>query len=361
LRAASGSSGGTFVVRENAPVNKILNCTPGARAKVTDMFSPMKLQRLFNPPTPEVDKQPRNSDSDEEGAEDQPLRPVSRFTSSTTQVEDNLDDFCDQDFVGEISLSDVDSGSGTHRSFIANDQQEERDLIDFASPNTSNRSNHSLVVKPREQFPVEPLSSPSDEILETDIPNLGGFDGRQPRQAFQFTFNVPRENLGTPTSARVQQQIPSTDPRLRLFHFQYDTYTHEHLSNLVDAISAPGTDAHVRSTKRLRLSPPVDTPIPPRNQPRRNTRDGARHFVHRPRSFVSAVGAAGSPLTVAVRHDEDEAELDEASLEGAHVELANNFWRLTVSVRPRPGIPVPRCCPERERQTLCIHLIGNTR
>ena len=76
---------------------------------------------------------------------------------------------------------------------------------------------------------------------------------------------------------------PLTDPRLRLFQFQYDTFTREHLSAMVDSIavntpsggsgtggskdttpagsSSQVTDhsmSRLRSAKRLKLSPASD-------------------------------------------------------------------------------------------------------
>jgi len=123
-----------------------------------------------------------------------------------------------------------------------------------------------------EPLPVEPIpEEQSDEILETDIPNIHSFHGKK------FTFQMPKSSAtpapptpllprpapsslkGTATKRRYDQhhpqaqstphhtatsmgayksllQPPATDPRLRLFQFQYDTYTRDHLSALVDSI-----------------------------------------------------------------------------------------------------------------------------
>jgi hypothetical protein len=141
-----------------------------------------------------------------------------------------------------------------------------------------------------------------DEIIETDMPNMNSFHGRKASMACQFTFSVPREAsspsnaLGVGSLPQAQSTpnppflpraaAPPTDPRLRLFQFQYDTYTREHLSALVDSIaintpSGTGTTAtpksfsnalsrvsevtgtaanvsHMRSAKRLKLSPSSD-------------------------------------------------------------------------------------------------------
>src|SRR5438132_728975 len=67
------------------------------------------------------------------------------------------------------------------------------------------------------------------------------------------TFSVPRETSsrsnalgagGLPQAQSTPNPLflpraaaPPTDPRLKLFQFQYDTYTREHLSALVDSIA----------------------------------------------------------------------------------------------------------------------------
>ncbi|KAF8208591.1 hypothetical protein K438DRAFT_1812522 [Mycena galopus ATCC 62051] len=151
---------------------------------------------------------------------------------------------------------------------------------------------------PMTSIPVPPVpaagpSSPSDEIMETDMPNMVSFHGRKASLACQFTFAAPRGSALDPNAAKLsypQAQstptphfvpntaAPATDPRLRLFQFQYDTFTREHLSALADSIavnspSGTGTGTRsagrlstvseasfsdLRSTKRVKLSPPSD-------------------------------------------------------------------------------------------------------
>lgn len=117
--------------------------------------------------------------------------------------------------------------------------------------------------------------------------------------ACRFTFSMPKnltvarstfpEAQSTPTPPVVfQRRPPATDSRLRLFQFKYDTYTREHLSAMVDSITAhnvsvtgttPSPSAfthrlsrvseqtdpafvddvsHLRSAKRVKLSPLSD-------------------------------------------------------------------------------------------------------
>ncbi|KAJ3515869.1 hypothetical protein NLJ89_g1479 [Agrocybe chaxingu] len=217
---------GTFLVREDAAHINLMPKTPGQNKKglMKNIFTPTPLERMFDPPSPPIPSP----------SEIQPWDP-----------------------------------SPPSRS--------------MATPNSQ-------------------PSQAEDEIMETDMPNMNSFHGRKASMACQFTFAMPRESLSrtsgpgggvypqaqstpnpplAPTSA-----APLTDPRLRLFQFQYDTYTREHLSALVDSIavntpSGTGTTAtptsftnglsrvsevtgtadnasHLRSSKRIKLSPSSD-------------------------------------------------------------------------------------------------------
>ncbi|KAF9485890.1 L domain-like protein [Pholiota conissans] len=228
---------GTFLVREEVAHAPLLPKTPGRNKNmVKDFFTPLPLETMFEPPSP-------------------PYQPPS------------------------------------------------------PKPSTSRPSplSHSIDATSSSQSKGEM----EDEILETDMPNMNSFHGRKANMACQFTFSVPRDVASRPTGAvngafPLAQSTPNppvqfakpvaplTDPRLRLFQFQYDTYTREHLSALVDSIavntpSGTGTTAtptsfsnglsrvsevtgsaanmsHLRSSKRLKLSPSsdlcVETSIP---------------------------------------------------------------------------------------------------
>lgn len=239
--AGSPVAPGTFVVREDAPAVSLLPKTPGHnnKNKMKDFFSPMALERMFEPPSP-----PKRSS-------EPPIPSTSHHT---------------------------------------------------AAPATPSRLS-------KVHYPDESAAEHDpNEILETDIPNLAAFDPRRPSLNGQFTFSLPQStpNLSpipqsTPTTRpRVSNNPPSTDPRLRLFQFQYDTFTREHLSAMVDSIAVntpsarsnatPTPSAHIsapvisyaseaedesmsrmRSSKRIKLSPAADyaheepppTPVPP--------------------------------------------------------------------------------------------------
>jgi hypothetical protein len=217
---------GTFLVREDLSNKPLLPKRPGRNKKglIKDFFSPLPLERMFDPPSPH---------SPSSGAPPQSSDPSPLSRAQPTE-----------------------------------------------SFNTSEKAD--------------------DEIIETDMPNMNSLHRHKTNTECQFTFSVPR-NTGpsppssgpfpqahstpNPPSAPPHNVAPSTDPRLRLFQFQYDTYTREHLSALVDSIaintpSGTGTTAtptsfnqrlsrvsevsdaavmsHIRSTKRLKLSPSCD-------------------------------------------------------------------------------------------------------
>lgn len=233
---------GTFLVREDVAHAPLLPKTPGRNKKgfVKDFFTPLPLERMFEPPSPPNPSEPQ--------------------------------------------------------------------------PSTSHLASNPPFSGVR-QTPGHTAEEVEDEIIETDMQNMNSFHGRKASMACQFTFSMPRdhssgsESNGTPVGAFPQAQStpnpphppmkpipPATDPRLRLFQFQYDTYTREHLSALVDSIAVntpsgagTGTTAtptsftnglsrvseatgisvnmsHLRSTKRLKLSPSsdlyMDSPAP---------------------------------------------------------------------------------------------------
>lgn len=143
-------------------------------------------------------------------------------------------------------------------------------------------------------------TSERDGVGGEDVPRAISLNEPKPKVACRFTFTVPKGLTVNTHSAFPQAQStpnppvflqpkpPSTDPRLRLFQFQYDTYTREHLSAMVDSIaintpSVTGTTpspttfthhlsrvseltgpaslasvSHLRSAKRVKLSPLSD-------------------------------------------------------------------------------------------------------
>ncbi|KZV76234.1 L domain-like protein [Peniophora sp. CONT] len=252
-RSGSPEAVGTFLVREDAPGPLLPNLNapmPGAKKQggMKNMFSPLALETMFEPPSPP-----------KAGPSSQTLHPTAPPVPSR--------------------LSQVHAASS------------------FEQDGDTESTRHSHVQLDDTQSTQHSRGQP-DEILETDLPNVGGFHGLRPRIDCQFTFSVPHGEGGAASTSQPQAQstpvasqpkpqflTPATDPRLRLFQFQYDTYTRDHLSAMVDsiAVNSPSlsntgnltnhhsspfglsrmtettmSSADVRSAKRVKLSPQSD-------------------------------------------------------------------------------------------------------
>lgn len=265
---------GTFVIRHDAPTNHFNPMTPGAKKNaVKGFFSPMALERMFEPPSP-----PKTSTLHV------PL--ASKPTNAPFQPSR----------LSQVHLA------------------------------TSSLSSHNSALDDCAQGPQR-----NDEIVETDMPNMISFDGRKPSLNCQFTFAMARQtpsrppNLIKPSGLPQAEStplpthptspiVPVSDPRLRLFQFQYDTFTRDHLSAMVDSIAinspsisnpdhfprslpspfglSPVTDPHttgsssdLRSAIRIKLSPITDF-FP--------DGDGSSPTVQRPKARTDWVGESKS-------------------------------------------------------------------
>ncbi|GJJ15557.1 hypothetical protein Clacol_009835 [Clathrus columnatus] len=254
---------GTFQIREDRPVAPIgpLEGKSKNRNAFKDFFTPLALETMFNPPSPQQ-----------------------------MQVETN------QDTVLKSSHS------------VTSTAYEGEEDMEF----TGSRSNHSLR-KDGEEL--------EDVILASDIPNLVAFDGRKPSTSYQFTFSAeqPRSVERNPSFPASVPTVPTTDPRLRLFQFQYDTFTREHLSAVVDSIAVQIADSskssspqgppkdhlcqesleeysYLRAPKRLKLTPPEDSSI---NQPFKQPHS-RRDYIGESRSLMQKIKETRSPSMMAI-------------------------------------------------------------
>ena len=216
---------GTFLIRKDVP-STLPQKTPGrAKGLIKDFFSPIPLERMFDPPSP-----------------------------------------------AHVSSHPV------------------------PSPPTHGHIAHDV---PPPSAPIAPSCITSQSgTLNSNPSEVAAFDGWRPNVHCQFTFTVPDStpspHITTPAFARAKgtpgaaaSVITSVDPPLRLFQFQYDTFTRDHLSAMVDSIainSPSGSNAEnlagnasspfglptvseasaqfnsieLRSAKRVKLSPVSD-------------------------------------------------------------------------------------------------------
>lgn len=125
----------------------------------------------------------------------------------------------------------------------------------------------------------------------THTPNIRSGLAKEwvPEPDRQFTFAAP-STLAAPDSGPQAQSTPLLNSEmdgenqfsqlepgkdgktpLKLFQFQYDTYTRAHLSAVVDSLAISPQESemgtkHIRSAKRVRLSPPTASSSPPSYQ-----------------------------------------------------------------------------------------------
>jgi len=212
--------GGTFLVRQDVPAAPLLPQTPGRNNKkgaIKDFFSPLALERMFEPPSPPSPSQV----------------PMQKLIPNQPAVPSRL---------------------------------------------------------AREYIPDNSVQSDDTQASRTNMPTMAPFADNN----HQFTFTVPRKTSST-QSPQAQSTpippprvpgagVPMTDPRLKLFQFQYDTFTRDHLSAIVDSIAVnppsggteksnksspslpyasarslnprvnPTDNMHLRSAKRVKLS-----------------------------------------------------------------------------------------------------------
>ena len=229
--SATDESAGTFIVRKDLPAVPLLPKTPGRNKKpaVKDFFSPLALEKMFEPPSPPHHHASLPSTS----------RPI-------------------------------------------------------AAPAIPSRLSQ-VHVPPSEPSVLEEDDDRPTSVATVPAEDIEGLRIEGPQA--QFTFTAPRpspfnpsgpipdaQSTPGPSNATRPHNAPPTDPRLRLFQFQYDTFTRDHLSAMVDsiAVNTPSGDggptihssqrttpsglspveessfSRLRSAKRLKLSPPSD-------------------------------------------------------------------------------------------------------
>ena len=208
--AATDDSGGTFIVREELPALPLLPKTPGRNKKpaVKDFFSPLALEKMFEPPSPPHYHASLPSTSRPTAAPPVPSR------LSQVHVPPS-----------ESSVLDDDDNRPTSAVSLPIEEQE-----------------RLRVEGPQGQFTfTAPRPSPFNPACS--IPDAQSTPGP----------NNPTHHLNP----------PPTDPRLRLFQFQYDTFTRDHLSAMVDsiAVNTPSGDGGPTSHSSRRTTPSILSPV----------------------------------------------------------------------------------------------------
>lgn len=262
---SSVSHAGTVLVKEDVAPAPFLPHTPGNAKKMLEktFFSPLALERMFEPPSPPARELAVPPPTAHKNAPAIPSRLSRMYVPSVDNSSDSLDGLGEADMEESMLWRAEQVGVEEDRT-----NQDTTDYeFTFAAPDLD----------------APPSLLPTANYLATPQPS--------------------RMNLFTPPRYSF---APPTDPRLRLFQFQYDTFTRDHLSAMVDSIavntpaggsgtvnskdSSPAVPhspsdtsiSRLRSAKRLKLSPASDF-----------SGDGDA-FIMRPQSRIDYVGESRS-------------------------------------------------------------------
>ena len=126
-----------------------------------------------------------------------------------------------------------------------------------------------------------------------------------------------------------------TDPRLKLFQLNYDTYTREHLSAIVDSIpitpSRSGSaDVEIRHSKKIRLSPPEDLTLEEVRPPLLRTE--RRDYLGESKSLMSAI----RQHTRSVSLEPTESERSLATVYTVHRKVSHGQFFIPLADLPLP-------------------------
>ncbi|KAI0689252.1 hypothetical protein BC835DRAFT_1308449 [Cytidiella melzeri] len=238
---SSASTAGTVFIREDVPAAPFLPQTPANAKKMVgkNFFSPLALERMFEPPSPPMAEPEVPLPTSHRNAPVIPSRLSRMYVPSEGEItSESLDG------LGEADMEE---------SVVWANQREES--LDETTPEAT-----------KYEFT---FAAPGLNAVRPHLPFSGNPTTPQP---FRTVSSTP-SHLPVP---------PPTDPRLKLFQFQYDTFTRDHLSAMVDsiAIHSPAGDSgtanskdsspsaapslsdtsisRLRSAKRLKLSPASD-------------------------------------------------------------------------------------------------------
>lgn len=219
------AGGGTFVVRDEAPVARIMPKTPGKGMGGFNMFTPLALEKMFDPPSPPPPR-PQTSSSPKRSPSRSPRAAprLARLSSPNTSKSLNLA------APSPLSKSHIPPPSLQLTSDTSN------------SGVTQETQPDSVLQLPSAQFTFTgpPRVTPSPAWVSSGALAQSTPGPSKPQALPGTVLPLPFQ---TPANGRKMLRQPATDGRLRLFQFQYDTYTREHLSALVDSIAVGTPDA----------------------------------------------------------------------------------------------------------------------
>jgi hypothetical protein len=223
---------GTFVVREGVEAVPLMAKTPGKpKGAFAGMFTPLALEKMFEPPSPppagpSVLREPSPARSSP------PQSAVPRHSPGPSPLSQSHLPVPPIPIVHITPSASFQFDASTHSAYPP--QLEDGDTKTSQVPSTE-----FTFTAPRfTPIPFNP--NPGRVALAESTP---GPSCPQPgtKQRLDIETPLPLPSLPAP---------PMTDPRLRLFQFQYDTFTREHLSAILDTMPV-----HAGSPSTTNFSP----------------------------------------------------------------------------------------------------------
>ncbi|KAH8114676.1 hypothetical protein DFH11DRAFT_1726686 [Phellopilus nigrolimitatus] len=222
---------GTFVVREDLPVANLPQTPARAKGAMKNIFSPLALERMFEPPSPpgKLTPKPKPSLVAQRRISNRPVKP-----SKLSQV---------------IGASFLQEEEGEGRQVENGDEIVETDMLNmgsFGNLKPASDCNFTFSVP----HPMKPSFPPNHGLAAS--PNSNGFNKPNPQA----------QSTPIPSSQSQQQPNPNDSRGLRLFQFHYDTYTRDHLSALVDSfgVNSPSNGSTSKNTTSVVLPASPDAP-----------------------------------------------------------------------------------------------------
>jgi hypothetical protein len=220
---------GTFVVREDMEAAVLGPKTPGKKAGLAGMFTPLALEKMFEPPTP-----PATSPNH---VALRPSPPPSAGLQSTSSRPSPLSQ---SHLPIPTQVPIVQITPSPSMSF--------QDPPGLPSPPPESTSSYipsaAFTFTAPRQFTPSPFADGRGGLAEST-------PGPSKLTALNLNAQTPHPRL---SHKNVSREPPATDPRLRLFQFNYDTFTRDHLSALVDSI-AVGSPSSSEFTSQASSTP----------------------------------------------------------------------------------------------------------
>lgn len=221
---------GTFVVREGVEAIPLMAKTPGkAKGGFAGIFTPLALEKMFEPPSPPLPG-PSALHEPSPSRPSPPQSAIPRHSPGPSPLS--------QCHLPVPKISTVQITPSASFQFDASTHSAHPPQLEDGDTRTSQIPS-AVFTFTAPRF----TSSPCD-------PNPGRTALAESTPGPSRLSTKARLDIATPLPQPLLPAPPMTDPRLRLFQFQYDTFTREHLSAILDTLPV-----HAGSPSTTNFSP----------------------------------------------------------------------------------------------------------